>query len=538
MAAALTRAQQPTRPWRRPELPWRLQKLGSRLSARRLSCGAYLAALPRRHQRRRRQPTGTERRLRRQRQPAWTARAPQRREEEEDEEEEGELVADRREAMLDDIDRLYSEILVRGDPASRGLDAETSESGFVVAPARPSSVSVSPMPNGCLPRQGSTTRRHHAAASSGLGQAVQESLHTGADLAAPASSAVVTGLHQQAERDVGICEDETEEDAALLENIDRLYAEVLIGGSAASRSSGAAPLIGESVGASEADVTRDDLTEYMATASQAEPDVTPQELNDLLQETLWSALLMTRGAKGHIDVQAGLLEILEPEVLGQCFQEACIATLPSSLSQRLGAELPGLRAALLDAAAAPAPTGTSSSRISSGQLAAKVRQARDYILALACDSELSSEALSSSSSVPDRSKERPRSAGRAGTAAPHKAAPSSSSTPSTSAPLPPRLPRRVEASIASAATLAARAPSVDASLGGAGPDPRAHASAPSSSGGLSSCDSASLGPCGTRKKKTFAANKRGARSSLSHWTSDDLDSLEAPPPHVAEKLPA
>lgn len=295
----------------------------------------------------------------------------------------------------------------------------------------------------------------------------------------------------------------------MLENIDRLYAEMLIGGGSGEAGGGGAAASREDPPTNGAHPLPGEVPPECADASpKVEPDVNPEELKSLLEETLWSALMMTRGTSGLADVQAGLVRILGPEVLSQCFRVACIAALPSSLSQRLASEMPGLRAVILDAAAAP--PGSPGSEMGSGQLAARVRQARDYVLTMACDSEMFSEAMSSSASATQGwPKERPRSAGRAGIC--RKAA------------LPPRLPPRADAAAAAPSSFSA------------GPDPRADASAPSSSGGLSSSASTAA-PCGSRQKPVFAASKRRAKSRLSYWTSEDMDTIAAPPPHVADKL--
>lgn len=355
--------------------------------------------------------------------------------------------------------------------------------------------------------------------------------------ASSSSIAAAEALGQEAE------EEEEEDEAGLLANIDRLYSEALLQGGGRSEAAcrlgtpavphtededvrlgtpawdpehgrpfGTPPL--EGAGSEEGEQPQEEEDEEVVDEEEA---VAPDVLRELLTETLWSALMMTRGAKGRLDVQVGLLSMLEPEVLCDCFRVAGLTSLPGSLSQRLAMELPGLSSAL-DAAAAAAAS-SSSTGLGSGTLAARLRHVRDYILALACSSEISTEALTCSS-VPT-----PGGAAFSSSAAGHpcsggaarKAAGAGRSA------LPPRLPGGGGGGGGGGAGLAPLGDEVcDAAASSAA------AAACTSGAGTAcstpSCRSVTSGSTrlGSRRKK-FEADKRAARSSLSYWTAGDLD---------------
>lgn len=121
--------------------------------------------------------------------------------------------------------------------------------------------------------------------------------------------------------------------------------------------------------------------------------ISVDDLRELLQETLWSAMLVTRGAGDQLDVEARLLKLLPPHVLGHCLRVT--SALPGSLMRQLAPALPGLHAAL-EAASTPSedelvPVGT----VPVERLAAVVRVARDYVLKMACLPEVAAKALES-----------------------------------------------------------------------------------------------------------------------------------------------
>jgi hypothetical protein len=107
-----------------------------------------------------------------------------------------------------------------------------------------------------------------------------------------------------------------------------------------------------------------------------------RELGNVLEEVLWSALMLKRGGNGSLDVQASLLELLPPSCLGQCLVACGLDNLTSSLLQRLSAELPGIHTALT--CTSPRLGGGSLNSVAS--LIVLVREARDRLLILASTS--------------------------------------------------------------------------------------------------------------------------------------------------------
>ncbi|CAE7764618.1 unnamed protein product [Symbiodinium sp. CCMP2456] len=132
------------------------------------------------------------------------------------------------------------------------------------------------------------------------------------------------------------------------------------------------------------------------TRPQAETDT--EELPALLEEVLWSAILLTRGAAGRKlesgIAEARLLQLLPPARLAQA---ASLVALPNSLLQRLASELPEVCAAL-KVTEDLCPPGTEQ-RVT---LFHAVREARDRLLDSAA-----SESVAGASSRPSSGRPLP-----------------------------------------------------------------------------------------------------------------------------------
>ncbi|CAE7361728.1 unnamed protein product [Symbiodinium sp. CCMP2592] len=139
------------------------------------------------------------------------------------------------------------------------------------------------------------------------------------------------------------------------------------------------------------------------TPPQAETEVDTEELPALLEEVLWSAILLTRGAAGRklesTIAEARLLQLLPPARLAQA---ASLAALPNSLLQRLATELPEVRAAL-EITEDMCPL-TMEQRVT---LFHAVREARDRLLDSAA-----SESVAGASSRPSSGRSRPSASSR------------------------------------------------------------------------------------------------------------------------------
>lgn len=131
-----------------------------------------------------------------------------------------------------------------------------------------------------------------------------------------------------------------------------------------------------------------------------ETEVPREDLRELLQETLWSALLIARGAGDQLDVEARLLKLLPPPVLSHCLKAA---TLPGSLRRQVATALPGLHAALEAAEQLPEDGRV----VPAERLAAVVRVARDYLLKMACLPDVAAKALEAPPSEPAAAEEQP-----------------------------------------------------------------------------------------------------------------------------------
>lgn len=209
-------------------------------------------------------------------------------------------------------------------------------------------------------------------------------------------------------------------------------------------------------------------------AEQIDEETNVPIILELLKEVLWTALLAFRN--GSCDFQVGLLQILDAEVLAACFRACGGNAMSPSLSQRLQSEMPGL----YDALAVAQTTARSGNLESSVEmlglefLVQALRQARDHILALAAGTD------SSKKTVEEKTTD-------------HEETPSAH----------PKIGKNANGAVragthlsCSGMTTCAGTPSSRASRG-----------------------------CAGGRRNTFAASKRGNKSSLSHWMVDDLESM-------------
>jgi len=220
-------------------------------------------------------------------------------------------------------------------------------------------------------------------------------------------------------------QEEEERDEWLLANIDRLYGEMLQGGSGPVPGPyGEAPVPGAAVrappeGEARGERRRGQNARPAPAGGGGGGDLQTaswDEVREVLEEVLWSALLMGRGTIGRIDMQAKLLELLPSHVLRRCIHATGRRGLPPSLSQRLQTELPRVHAAL-----AQQPSGACTAA-AAAQLARTLRDARDGLLALA-SSEVSAGDLAGAPSSADHAATAGESAGAplCGSEAPSKA---------------------------------------------------------------------------------------------------------------------
>jgi len=209
------------------------------------------------------------------------------------------------------------------------------------------------------------------------------------------------------EVDIQVEEDHGGEE--LLANIDKLYGEMLQGGRAPHREDYAAeaPVSpkkasepaqsprsavkpGEAFGdqAAEEDEEADGETEESAAA----------ELPTMLEEVLWSALLLARGAAGSKRsssagkaAQAQLFEHLPPSELAEACRRCKEGQPAASLLQRLATELPEAHAAAMLGKASEGKQ-VAASRLKTVKLLRSVRKARDALLSAAASPRPNSEA--------------------------------------------------------------------------------------------------------------------------------------------------
>jgi hypothetical protein len=239
-------------------------------------------------------------------------------------------------------------------------------------------------------------------------------------------------------------DDDGEDGATLLANIDQLYNDIMQGQTLETEGSRDTCLehegpIGEGI---QADTVLDTSSQQQQIA----------EVSSILEEVLWSALLLKRGAIDGFDVQKSFLEMMPPNVLRSC----CIVCGPdcvsSSLLHRLSTELPNVHAALIRKARDRGEIESNTS----ASLVKIARETRDRLLVLASTTTIPH---SSQGAVPSSEATTPHSFQGA--------------APSTEAPEVGRTTRK------------------------------------------------------TKPRKT----------SLSHWTSECLGSLEAPPRRLAQNFP-
>lgn len=261
-----------------------------------------------------------------------------------------------------------------------------------------------------------------------------------------------------------LAQDEVEEDAPaeeLLANIDRLYGALLQGGS----SSSTAPLPPQQVSYSGSMTSPQGSTPLQAPphAPAREPVLSartdPSELRGLLEETLFSALFLWRGAGGAPDTLVKINRLLPASLLRCCFQACSSFPLPSTLLLRLEAEIPSLHEGLVTSGPCQERDVT--------KLLESVRRARDALLSLASSAEVTAD---------DIVLARPSSAAAA---------------PSINAQPVPTLSRQTSATAAAPTTPA----------------------------------SSAAGHVGESRQRSTS---RPRRSSMSYWTSESLDALEAP----------
>lgn len=243
------------------------------------------------------------------------------------------------EAMLANIDALYNQLLAKGKhPAdAKGLSHDIDDGKHEVMSARaesdsfadvahvPASQDISPNPDGDMPN------------------------------------------------------DEGGEE--LLESIDLLYSDMLQG---SSRTLPHEPRSTEEETPTQLAETTAPPAEVASEEPEQDETAAEADLPALLEEVLWSALLLARGsagskrgaAAGINKTQARLLELLPPGQLTEACRR-CPNGVPPSLLQRLATEMPQVHAATL----AVASTGNKAARQqSTASLTQCVRKARDSIL--------------------------------------------------------------------------------------------------------------------------------------------------------------
>lgn len=523
---------------------------------------------------------------------AWQTPPPEGEEGYEDGEEEFSASPWGGEEMLEDIDRLYAALLTGegAAPAPRGRAAPAAGATAPSAAAgrqhghrghrreRAAAADATRGGGGRACGGPSRGRAGGPAAAAGGRAAGAAGGH-----AAKAHSGTL-GDEQEGEDDVG------EDSGALLEDIDKLYSKMLHGGGAEGQAE-VTEEPAEPQGGREADRSRspsevefsvqeEESPSRPPLGTQEEPEppeedsdededsaeaedeeqhrhgaegdttdaqsVTPEALWELLQETLWSALLTARGAGDRAAVEASMVRLFPPSFLGQCLRAAGRSSaLPASLSQRIAAELPRLHEALT---AGPQAAAGCDDLVDIQRLARAVRVARDYILALACSSEIDTEALDSSTRLPAAA--APASAGGDAKALGRAADGLSGSGHQVclKAPLPPRPPRVGSASASAApsavlkaaslagvvgpprALAACRSGTSTPGTGGAGgcggTSARSSCSSTAGSGSVLRCSSQGSASQGSLDQPGRGA-KRRSRSSLSYWTPMDLEALEA-----------
>mmetsp|Transcript_31818 Transcript_31818/g.74315 ORF Transcript_31818/g.74315 Transcript_31818/m.74315 type:complete len:1205 (+) Transcript_31818:160-3774(+) len=241
----------------------------------------------------------------------------------------------------------------------------------------------------------------------------------------------------------------------------------------------------------EPELLKEDLgTGDMAQEAASPEDKVPAQsteaqFRELLEEVLWSVLLLRRGADKSLDVSARLLVYLPPPRLASCCEECGPNGLTESLLQRLANELPEVHAALMSK---PPPRRRSDLQRSPAVLLRALREARDGLLSLAYNSTSTEQGAAWDASAATAPLNKASDKAACGTSA---------SKASTAAP-----PASGELDVG--------ADSVEPTLSGASPT--------SSASAVRSANSSQMAKVQPRKPR---------KSALSFWTPESIEKLEA-----------
>jgi hypothetical protein len=187
--------------------------------------------------------------------------------------------------------------------------------------------------------------------------------------------------------------EESEDGAVLLANIDQLYNDIMQGGQQKPEEMSENACSASAVEEEDPAMSAVDSTMYQQEHA---------ELSNVLEEVLWSALLLRRGSSASVDVQSSLLELLPPRDLANSFAACGSKSLSLSLLQRLSAELPAIHTALT----CKSPHLGESGMRTIASLLKTVREARDHMLILASTSSANlSRPLASQSEAEAKEKE-------------------------------------------------------------------------------------------------------------------------------------
>ncbi|CAE7324864.1 unnamed protein product [Symbiodinium pilosum] len=260
----------------------------------------------------------------------------------------GEVEVEESEAMLHNIDALYSQLMGQTNLCPEAVDSADSED----LGAEPDLAGMVPEPEPC-----EQLAEDFVKASSGPAQE---------------------------------CDGEN-----LLADIDRLYSQMLDGKGLEPTAHTYEVTISQPAALEVRQLAEMRPEMLEAAPEPAEPlsEASMEDLPGLLEEVLWSAILLTRGAAGR-KLEPGcaeecLLRLLPPSCLAQA---ACLVALPSSLLQRLATELPKVHTAL--------ELSPGAARIEDKALLHSVREARDQLLSSAARAEAASEAAEGNASRP------------------------------------------------------------------------------------------------------------------------------------------
>eukprot|EP00933_Yihiella_yeosuensis_P073581 TRINITY_DN8229_c0_g1_i1.p1 TRINITY_DN8229_c0_g1~~TRINITY_DN8229_c0_g1_i1.p1 ORF type:complete len:1211 (+),score=289.99 TRINITY_DN8229_c0_g1_i1:76-3708(+) len=389
--------------------------------------------------------------------------------------------------------------------------ASTASSSTLAAPLPPPATRAAPSTAASVP----VTEATSSSSSSPSNQSVPAPLPPAT--AATTTSAAQSPSSKLERREVRAADssssdyhlgDEGGDGEQLLANIDRLYGEMLKGGRHPPREAYEAATAFASGEADEDDFSfqKDGPTQQMEEnghsvhhqghdeETEAEAAAAAAELPSLLEEVLWSALLLGRGAAGSkrssasgTGAQSRLLDLLPAQMLSEACRRSGSA-ISSSTRQRLASELPELHAAVT----AEQPDESSPIRkLTTTSLLRSVREARDGLL------------FAASSPRTEVETELPEAAKRV-------------RAPSNKAPT-------YTAAAAAKDSKAQKRPTSSNSRSSTRPG--------SAEKQPASSERPSAGP-----KPGHRAKSRAKRSSLSYWTSDAFEELEAPNQRVAKQL--